>query len=474
MKFLYCIIFFIISAQSFADDVPVPAGHVINDECKQFIEQIKTKYDYNWIQTKAIPVNLNQTIERKSNTSFNPDVFVFYYYKKATLVNGQLKNPIAHYNGGPGYSSHGLNDLLEVARVKHQIKTELNFIFIDQRGTGCSSPYPRGIELSVLELLKWYGSQGIVYDSELIRQKLVGSNKWKIFGQSFGAHIVFRYLSLFPQSISKAYAHGNAIGITDEDRSFYRIMSQYTVTESYLKVYPQDRKRLFAFRLALSDKNKCLKNKIREYCGFEMMTPLIYSLGFTDNWPSVHAWLVNVAPLSTVDEAGLQTYVDNYITTPAFYYQSSVTPQVSDHSLNISLNFLGLFDWSSRPLAAKICTEAYNRIQQKLKVSTDALLLDECKAPVQFDYVDQIEPAVLAEMPNFTPDFLQPTQVLEQIVKNKVTVFTYSGGMDCYVPKEAFAIQNKVFGKKVQYTFFPNSGHDGYLEERQVYVDLTK
>lgn len=443
--------------------IDFPSGFQPSDSCKSFIESIQSKYEFGWIQSKVIPSKLD-----------SDNIFVFYYFVKATLVNGRLKNPIAYFNGGPGYDSHGQSQMVETARAKHQIKTELNFVYIDQRGTGCSSPYPTGSSIEVLEQLMHFGSNGIVHDAELIRQKLIGEHSWKIFGQSFGAYIVYRYLSLAPGSVTKAYAHGNAIGITDADRSYFRILSQHNVLEAFFKVYPNDRKRFSVFKSALADPKKCLKNKIRDYCGFEMMTPLVYSLGFTGSWENLHQWMQIIVPNLSLSEEGLQTYVSQFITSANFYYRSKEKPEDTKDSINLSLNFFGLFDWSSRPFAAPICQTIYDRIQKKIGVGSDQLLLDECQAPLQFGFQDQIESFIRKEMPNLTTDFLDPQQVLKQIVKNKISVFAYSGGLDCYVPQEAFAAQNKVFGSKVKYTHFPSSGHDGYLEERQIFVDLTK
>jgi pimeloyl-ACP methyl ester carboxylesterase len=458
---------FLAAASSYSAEPP--KGHTLTPECQSFIEQIKGKYDYDWISTKAIPSSLSLV------EAANPDVFIFYYYKRTDTPNVQLKNPIVFFNGGPGYVGHGQNDQLDLARMKFQIKTELNFVFIDQRGTGCSSPYPIGTSRETLETLKWFGSHGIVSDSELVRKKLIGDRKWKIFGQSYGAHIVYRYLSQYPESVSKAYAHGNAIGISDEDRTYYRILSQYTVMESYLKVYPQDRKRLFALRLYLSDKNICLDKDSTNLCGYEIMTPLIYALGYKNSWANLNSWLRVLVPVTSVSDEGLKSYVLRFISKNLiFNYHNILKTADIEKRMSVALNFIGLYDWNTLPLTKSVCQKTYDRIKKNLKVSDDIILLDECQAPMQFEYEDQIQPVMMAQMPDFKPDYVAPKQVLDNVVKNKISLFTYSGNLDCYVPKQDFAFQNKIFGTKVKYTNFVDSGHDGYLIERQVFVDLTR
>src|SRR5438874_806029 len=88
--------------------------------------------------------------------------------------------------------------------------------------------------------LTHYGSTGIVSDAEPIRKHLFKDAPWKIFGQSYGAYIVHRYVTQAPDSIISASAHGDAI-LPDPLRRFTnRIEAQQSVLNGYLSFYPDD------------------------------------------------------------------------------------------------------------------------------------------------------------------------------------------------------------------------------------------
>ena len=54
----------------------------------------------------------------------------------------------------------------------------------------------------------------------------------------------------------------------------------------------------------------------------------------------------------------------------------------------------------------------------------------------------------------------------------EIPVFVYSGAEDGFVPPETFADEVKALGGKIHYTNFPNSGHEGFLNEPQVWTEL--
>ncbi|RYZ83570.1 MAG: alpha/beta fold hydrolase, partial [Proteobacteria bacterium] len=118
------------------------------------------------------------------------------YYLKNDF---QKKNVVIFFNGGPASSANSSLSNLKLLSDKHPI----NFVVFDQRGTGCSSAYPADDEGIAL-----YTSASIVNDAEALRTKIMGNEKWKIFGQSFGGLIVQRYLERHPEGVSHAYSHG--------------------------------------------------------------------------------------------------------------------------------------------------------------------------------------------------------------------------------------------------------------------------
>jgi pimeloyl-ACP methyl ester carboxylesterase len=448
-----------------ANAAPAPRELLLNDECRIFIENIKGEYKYDWLKTRIDPTT-------KASAS-NPDIYIFYYFRKSQAQ--ELKNPVVFFNGGPGSSSHGQQQLLETASTQFELQESISFIYFDQRGTGCSSPYPLGIRVKTLEALRWFGSKGIVYDAEAIRLRLLGQRKWKVFGQSYGAQIVYRYITLFPQSISKAFAHGNSVGLDAENRAYLRNVSQYQVTQNYLKKYPDDKRRLFLLRLALSNKNRCFKAGDYEYCGYELISPLVTGfLGYQGSWPDLHSWLEFLVVDNMVSDYALQTYVDKLVRGRGQYFHNIGRIEEYPDAVNISLNFFGFFDWASSAPNGLSCKKIYDRMEKELGISTDQIQLDECMAPLQFEYEDRIGSFILGQATNISPELLLPEQVLDAVIKSRITLNTYSGEQDCYVPKTWFSLQNKVFGTHVNYVHFPKSGHEGYYTEKRVFLDLTQ
>lgn len=444
----------------------VPKSFEINESCKSFIEEIKNDYEFGWIQA-----NRNIYPELNSNLDTLGKVYIFYYFIKRPAAQ-RLKNPILFLNGGPGFSSHGQQQLLNSATSKLLPNSQFDFIFMDQRGSGCSSPYPTGVTLEVIQSLKSWMSDAIVSDAEILRKNLIGQQKWKIFGQSFGSYIAFRYIENFPNSLLKVFTHGNAIGITDFERSYNRIYSQYRVTEMFNKKFPESKKKLSLLKIFLSDPTKCFKNSIRNYCGYEITTHFVYSLGYTKNWSHLNDWLKILVPSNSVSNEGLQSFVNHFITSPAFYYQESINPEVYGDQLNLALNLFGLIDWDTKPLTFTTCSKIIALINKKTKLQPDSLILNECQAPIQFNYEDKIEPFIRKIEPHLSNHFINTQAVLNNIKLQKIPVFSYSGEADCYVPKESFINQNKFFGKYINYTHFLESGHDGYAIEKRIFNDL--
>lgn len=112
-------------------------------------------------------------------------------------------------------------------------------IFTDQRGTGCSSPYPKYSSDNNYKYSYWT-TIGIVHDAEMIRKRL-GLSQWNIFGQSYGGFIVQRYIEKYPQSILKAVSHGGlSLGNASELGMLMdlRYEFQMQVIKKFLDQYP--------------------------------------------------------------------------------------------------------------------------------------------------------------------------------------------------------------------------------------------
>ena len=159
---------------------------------QQYIENLPPQVVYDWV-----PVPENYALPNDDK------IKVFYEYRLPNLTN-KNKRPICFFYGGPGLDARASIPTLLAMTKEHGI------LIIHQRGTGLSSPLPEIKSEQDILRLKQYLSRAIVEDAELIRQKLFAQQKWIVTGQSFGSLIIQRYLTLYPQSLYSAHAHGFA------------------------------------------------------------------------------------------------------------------------------------------------------------------------------------------------------------------------------------------------------------------------
>jgi len=439
----------------------LPAGSpIVNEECTQFIETIKSEYEYKWIST---PLNYDEPDALK--------IKIFYYYKKGSL----LKNPIIFFNGGPNSSSHGYHKLFNEKIEKFEIEKDIDFIYMDQRGTGCSSYSPFvGVSPESLNYYKWGTSLGIVEDSELIRKELIGKNaKWKIFGQSFGAYIVYRYIEKHPEAILKAYAHGYALGNSDFEGSYYRILSQHKIMLEFFKRYPQMQAKLNLIFEKLSDPDLCFSqpNSVK-VCGFELLTPMIYMLGFTNKWINLINIISSLVPEDEFIESEVQKKINQYDLYGFLTLNNSLKQATQFDQQNLLLNYAGFYDWNTTPFDNEKCLNIYKELQEKNNLKSDQLIFNECLPYLQYKSVD-LTKTIFKTVPEMPPSqFVELTNIQKNILKFKLSVHVYSGSLDLFIPKKYFDYQNKILGDLILYKNFPNSGHDGFFSERDIYLDL--
>jgi len=433
---------------------------VVTNECVTFIEKIKADYEYGWI---TVPRDYDFPEKHKIN--------IFYYYKKMS----RFENPVAFFNGGPQMSSHGVSVLFESKIIKFDIKEAIDFIYIDQRGTGCSQyEVLTGVSSDALNSYKWSTSLGVVRDAETIRKKLLGeSRKWKIFGQSYGAYIVFRYLELFPQSILKAFTHGYALGTSDMDGSYYRILSQYEVTNKFISFMPDLKEKLETLNTYLSDSEKCFVTRDQSRaCGYEILTPLVYMLGLRDKWLTLSSIIRDLVPNQNVDENALQRYISKSYLTGFPKLNSSYSFDHNFEQSNLTLNFAGMFDWDNTPFDEIKCDTIYKQLENN-GIKKEALIFNECKPLLQFKYKDTVVSFLKPYLSGLGTRFVDPKIVKDHIVRFSIPVFSYAGGLDSFIPQYYFVKQKKYFASLIKHKFFKETGHDGFYLERQVYLDLT-
>lgn len=434
------------------DEPAIESISPYDDSCENFISVIdQSKYSYGWVESPENPLASN-----------SPKLKIFYI-KPLKMTD----NVIAFYNGGPGSSVHSSFALLETYLIHKGLQDKISFIYIDQRGNGCSSGYPvekfQNSPEATIRRLTWYGSTGIVYDSEAVRKKILGDQPWKVFGQSYGAYIVHRYISLFPQSLKAAYAHANAISDDSLDRFTYRIESQIRMSEEYFKTHPDDKLPYVTLKRFLSaNKDYCVETAVykQKYCGLEIAEYLNYSLGFKDSWSYLNFLL--------------SKWVQNGIVIhEEILNELNANGDEPQDSRAIAFAVIGYFDRNIAGGSKDNCLAVLNRLKAQNVFEADTSI-HECLGSVQYSYTNESREQVAAVL-GYQQDLMSYTKLKENLKLMPLRSFyLYSGALDTFVPPKTFDKELSFISDLINYTHFTNSGHEGFYSEDQVWQDLVK
>lgn len=416
-------------------------------DCKAFIKALPENYFHDWM---TVPEDPSQPDGNK--------ISIFYYGDK----NSELPR-VMFFNGGPGSDSHGNHSRIEKSLADQGLDHKVSMVFMDQRGTGCSSPFPEGNFDEVVERAIHYGSEGIVFDAEQIRIKLLGENKkWRIYGQSYGAFVLHRYAALYPKSIERAIAHAGVITPDPMERLVNRLYSQLRVKEMYLQTYPEDRAKFQILKKALSDQEFCLKEETyqEEYCGFQILIGLNSYLGF-NRWKNLHADLNLLVHDDKVDLIELQKYLND------------MAEPNDSLGTSISLSTIDYYDRNTISMNLENCSKAQELISKKFSIQADLTDFTECSSPLQFKSQGKVAKKVKAYLGERQSilnlgDFRKGLSEMTE-----KGFFLYSGEKDTFVPVESFKVEITAVGDLLNYTHFSNSGHDGFRSEPLVLKVLT-
>ena len=437
------------------DEVPtVPPTK--EERCQERIDALPTNYIHGWLTVPEVP-----------GDETSPKINVFYYGRVNPDKNVQQDVTI-FFNGGPGGDSESSFNKLNSLQLADEMKNKANFLFIDQRGNGCSDFYPQGTTEDVMQRLAHYGTRGIVADSELIRQHLLGNQKWRIFGQSYGAYVVHKYAILNPDSISKAYAHANAITSSAVMRHSERIASQDRIIKEYFKVYPDDEAKLKKLNEALLDKPCVVDENEKKYCGYVLATPFTSMLGFHTAWETLHSWLGAVVP--TTDHVEIEL-----LGKLALWYL--VDDDAAWNIKEMMHNVVAYVDRNYTDLEGKLCEKVHAELRER-GLKPEAFVLDECKDE-NVTYADgsrgELDKTDYALLSKLKTDWMTPEQLKQSLQAHPALEFNlYSGELDSFVPVANFKAEVEVLAPYINYTHFTTSGHDGFYSEEKVWQDLTR
>src|SRR5262245_43861112 len=114
-----------------ATPVPSPSLAPQRQECEEFRQALNQDAPGLWTQGWV-------TVPEAWSKPNSKQIRVFYYARLIRDSQGQIAKPTVFFNGGPGFDSHSSYDTIEPLEAPQS----LSMIYIDQRGTGCSDPYP--------------------------------------------------------------------------------------------------------------------------------------------------------------------------------------------------------------------------------------------------------------------------------------------------------------------------------------------
>ncbi|MDV9170905.1 alpha/beta fold hydrolase [Streptomyces sp. W16] len=152
---------------------------------------------------------------------------------------------LLYLQGGPGF---GANRFVGRQAWLDRALDEYRVLFLDQRGTGHSTPLTRqtlplrGGPAEQADHLTHFRADSIVRDCEIIRPALTGGAPWTVLGQSFGGFCTVNYLSTAPEGLRTALLTGGLPSLDAHADDVYR--AAYPRIErkvaAHYDRYPQD------------------------------------------------------------------------------------------------------------------------------------------------------------------------------------------------------------------------------------------
>lgn len=212
-----------------------------------------------------------------------------------TAPGGENHPYLLFLQGGPGHESPrpSLEPLhpswLGVALEEYRV------VFLDQRGTGRSSPVgddilTRSDTEAVAEYLSHLRADGIVRDAEAVREHL-GVASWSLLGQSFGGFTTLHYLSTHPGVLDDVFITGGLSALSRPAAEIYAdtYARMRTISEAYYRRFPGHREvirglveRARGGELVLPSGEVVSESRLRS---------LGHLLGSDDGWFDLHSLL---------------------------------------------------------------------------------------------------------------------------------------------------------------------------------------
>src|SRR5262245_15721704 len=200
--------------------------------------------------TDGVPEHVH--VEREFSVPLDhsrPDgATITVFAREVATTDGRDLPFLVFFQGGPGFeASRPTASPVDPPWLTRALR-DYRVLFVDERGTGRSSPVGSLAGLNPTEQASYlvhFRADSIVRDAEAIRGEL-GVDQWSVLGQSFGGFCVVAYLSLAPGGLREALITGGLppLGLhTDEVylRTYPRVLDR---NRRYYARYPGDRRRV--------------------------------------------------------------------------------------------------------------------------------------------------------------------------------------------------------------------------------------
>lgn len=405
-------------------------------ECATFRNSLPQDFFQDFVE---VPENWNQPDGKK--------IKVFFYGRQFQ----EGRTPTIFFNGGPGASSHSSYELMEKNADYQARMQKISLIYMDQRGTGCSDPFPRG-DAEALARLRHYGSRNIVLDAEYIRQHAFQGVKWAALGQSYGGDIVYRYLTIAPEGLLAAHIHGSTVGERQASEMSPRLQSQKRISEEYFTVYPQDRASVNYIRSALGS-TYCISNRINGACGPAILDGAVYLMAFRNSWEELHNWIEGLISKKNGKIGGVWDDVLINFAKRTF---------LNNHNFALGA---AIAELESVEDSNQTCAQA-TAVLKKQRNDPDQWSFNECRL---FRSMTSEEELSFVGFKGRDP--IQLNTIKEALLKSpELPVHVYVGKLDNLVPIEGLERMREVLGDRIHFTVFENSGHEGFLTEESFWT----
>lgn len=380
---------------------------------------------------------------------------VYFYYRDRNFLPNKI--PVAFLNGGPTLSGAPVHKTFD----KIDYFDDVNLILIDQRGTGCSGNFPAYPKTPIKEFTL-YASDSIVQDAEVIRKKIKAPN-WKIYGQSYGGLISFRYLEMFPESLHSAHIHGYGFVTMGKNLLDLREKKIKEITPYILKFRDESISKrsigetiqLIKMLNTLSDNRfnqVCVEAKgtpAKQLCGEDLFTGLFMMTGFKNYW--------GIA-LDYLDAIALEMEKENWQQVEKIFRKFVLTFQLrfNDPDQVAALHAISYYELLGGSLFYDGC-----------QGEDENELISECRFDREF--LGQ-----LVVRPDFEPRPLDHNRIRNNIETYSTPVYYYGGYFDTFIPIEVIRQTARELGIESRLYEFSNSGHEGYYKEELVLQNLIK